>query len=129
MQDSGQRERGDQRVSVEPATAFGGRVALSRDIIERDIADTCESVIEEWIQTSVAVSEVSEAEVVALTLVLLSLAVLAHAQEALLQDDLDGEVSLMVILSLGRFTHTLPDAVVVEQRSVSAEEFVDCEEG
>ena len=124
-----QREGCDQRVAVEPASAFGWAVALSRNLVERDVADTCESVVADWIQFLESVGEVSEVDVVAFTLSRLDFVVLAHALEALFEDDLDSEVTLMVVLCLGRFTHSLPDAVVVEQRSVSASEFVDCEEG
>ena len=75
-------EGGDQRVPVEPATAFGGAVALSGDAIERAVSDTAQFVIGEWIQVLESVSEALQLEVVAVTLVLLSLVVLAHALEA-----------------------------------------------
>ena len=111
-----EREGGDQRVAVIPATAFGGTVALSRNLVEREVADTSESVVAVWIQTSVAVSEVSEVDVVAFPLSLHLLAVLAHGDEATLQDDFDSEMTLVVVFGFGGLTHFFPEAVVVEQR-------------
>ena len=101
---------------VEPATAFGGAVALSRNLVEREVADTSESVVAVWIQFLEAVSEVSEVDVVAFTLRSLTLAVLAHGDEATLQDDFESEMTLVVVFGFGGLTHFFPQAVVVEQR-------------